>query len=122
MRWNLVLVMGMGLLAFLAVLPESEQPTEDLREKYDRGFNEGYQCATRLALNAAESRHLGEYYYDIANQRHAFRWFCDEAEAARRREAASRSAAVSEPPPERVSQLSVDADLRDEFIPRRRAG
>ena len=119
MRWNLLLLAGMGLLAFLATLPEGELPTDALREKYDRGFNEGYQCATRLALNAAEARHLGEYFYDESNQRHAFRWYCDEAEGEKR-SAVIRSAGAQEQPTRRVSQR--DADLADDYVPRRRAG
>ena len=122
MRWNLLLVAGMGFVAFLAVLPEGEQPNEALQEKYDRGFNEGYQCATRMALDAAEARHLGEYYYDANNQRASFRWFCDETEMAKRRAVITRSEAVPEPPPRRVTQLTIDSDLRDELALRRRAG
>lgn len=117
MRWNWLLVTGMGFLASLAVLPEGEQPNEALRERYDRGFNEGFQCATRQALSSAQARNLGEYYYDAAEQRPAFRWFCDE-EAAKQRQAVAPSAAVPEPPPRRMTQLSLDADLRED-IPRR---
>ena len=119
MRWNLLLLAGMGFVTSLAVLPDGEPPTEALREKYDRGFNEGYQCATRLSLNAAEARNLGEFFYDNTNQRMAFRWFCDEAAAEKRREVITGSAVTPEPPPRRVSQLSLDADLRNEFVPRR---
>ena len=106
----------MGIVTVLALLPEGEDP-QKAQAEYERGFNEGYQSATRVTLSAAEGRKLGEFYFDQSNQRSAFRWFCDLDSKVDARPAST----PPEHSPQRVTQLSREGRSSETLI-RRRAG
>jgi hypothetical protein len=116
MRWNALLLVGMGFVTVLALLPEGEDPRKAQAE-YERGFNEGYQSATRVTLTAAQGRRLGEFYFDQSNQRSAFRWFCDYDSKVD----APPASTAPERSPQRVTQLSRERHSAETLV-RRRAG